>query len=296
MRQSVIIANRGSGSFSQKLFDECCSKLESGGVAVQHCFCTCFGEMAEKAAEFSKSPDSPIVIAAGGDGTINAVLNGLAGNRATCAILPMGTANVMAIELGIKNAKMAVETILSGQPRSFTAGLLQNNSRSSRFFLMAGVGFDGHIVRGVSLKEKQLLGKGAYLFSALRNFVSWDAGEINVTTETEVFNCGSLIVCNASRYGGSFSLAPSANIFSPLFEMVAVKHGSRSSVIRAIAGAAVGLTESGQLYRTTASKISVAGMKPVQADGDNWGDSPVEISAEADYAKIIVSVIDAKKR
>nr|AOR51061.1 diacylglycerol kinase [uncultured bacterium pAG2] len=288
MRTIVIIANRGAGSFSQQRFDSNCSKLETKGVAVQRCFCTDFAEMTEKAGEISRQPDSPVVVAAGGDGTINAILNGLAGNRATCAILPMGTANVMALELGIRNTGMALATIVSGQPQPFTAGLLQNGSRSSRFFLMAGAGFDGHIVRGVSPREKQLLGKGAYLFSALRSFVSWDSGELQVSTEAEEFSCGSLIVCNASRYGGSFSLAPAANIFSPSFEVIAIRQSSRSAAIEAIANAALGRSHPMGTHRTTATRISVTGLKPVQADGDDWGDAPVKILAEPDYARILL--------
>jgi len=288
VRRIIIIANRGAGSFSQKVFNSTCSQLESAGVAVQHCFCTDFNEMTKKATEISSQPDSPVVVAAGGDGTINAVMNGLAGNSATCAILPMGTANVMALELGIRNSQQAVSRILFGKPKAFTAGLLQSHVRTSRFFLMAGVGLDGHIVRGVSLGEKKLLGKSAYLLSALRCLASWDSSELQVTTETEQFSCGSLIICNAARYGGSFSLSPSASIFSPAFEIIAIKNSSRSIAIRAIARAATGLIDTGLLHRTTASKIRVSGLKPVQADGDDWGDAPVDMLAEPNYARILI--------
>jgi YegS/Rv2252/BmrU family lipid kinase len=287
LRQCVIIANKGAGSFSPKFFDRICSSLETGGLAVEHKFCSDFAEMTATAAASSHS-NSPLIVAAGGDGTINAVFNGLAGNNATCAILPMGTANVMAIELGIKSPEQAVSRIISGQSRPFTAGLIKNRDRSNRFFLMAGAGFDGHIVRGVSLSEKRLLGKGAYLLSALRSLVSWDKSELHVTTEAEEFSCSSLIVCNAARYGGSFLLAPSANIFSPFFEIVAIKGNSRNSSLRAVAEAVLGFGNSGQIIRTTAKTISIEGCKPVQADGDHWGDGPTEILAEPDYARIIV--------
>jgi diacylglycerol kinase family enzyme len=287
VRRLVIIANRGAGSFTEKHFDVSCSMFEAGGRALQRCFCTDFEEMTEKASEMSRLPDSPVIVAAGGDGTINAVLNGLAGNRAVCAILPMGTANVLALELGINGGEQAVATILSGRPLPFTAGLLQNGTRSSRFFLMAGAGLDGCIVRGVSFREKKLLGKGAYLLSALRSFVSWDSGELQVTTETETFSCGSLIVCNASRYGGSFSLAPAAHIFSPSFEVVAIRQSSRRAAIKAIAAVAAGRSGAEGVHRTTAARITVTGAKPVQADGDDWGDSPVVILAEPDYARIL---------
>lgn len=288
VRRIVIIANRGAGSFSRKCFDLTCTQLESAGVLVERNFCSDFAGMTEKAAEISRDPDSPIIAAAGGDGTINAVLNGLAGNSATCAILPMGTANVMALELGIRSVEQAVSRICTGLPEPFTAGLLRNSLKLSRFFLMAGAGYDGHIVRGVSLGKKKLLGKGAYLLSALQSLVSWDASELLITTETRQFSCGSLIICNASRYGGSFSLAPAATVFSPSFEIIAIKGSSRSNSVRAILGALIGRADTEHLYRTTASSISVAGLKPVQADGDDWGNSPLEIVAEPDYAKMLI--------
>jgi diacylglycerol kinase family enzyme len=287
VRRVVIIANAGAGSFSQQRFDAICTDLEASGMTLQRCFCSDFTEMTEKAAELSRPKESPTIVAAGGDGTINAVFNGLAGNSATCAILPMGTANVMALELGINSVEVAASRICNDLPHSFTAGLLQNSQKSSRFFLMAGIGYDGHIVRGVSLKKKKLLGKSAYLFSALQSLVNWDAGELTVTTEQEEFRCGSLIICNASRYGGSFVLAPSATVFSSRFEIFAIKGSSRSSTIEAVIKTALGRSDPAQLYRTTASRISVAGLKPVQADGDNWGDAPLEIVAEPDYAKML---------
>lgn len=288
MKHCIIIANRGAGSFSQKSFDRICSRLTAGGAAVEQRLCSDFAEMTGTAAAASRLPGKPIIVAAGGDGTINAVLNGLAGNNATCAILPMGTANVMAIELGLRDPEQAVSRLLSGQPRPFTAGLLKNNTRSSRFFLMAGAGFDGHIVKGVALKEKRLLGKGAYLLSALRSLISWDNSLLQVATEKKEFSCSSLIICNAASYGGSFALAPKANIFSPTFELVAIKGNSRSTSLRAVAETMLGHGSSGQIIRTTAGMIRIEGAKPVQADGDVWGDAPLEIVAEPDYARILV--------
>jgi len=288
LKHCIIIANRGAGSFSQSSFDSICFRLTEGGVAVEQRLCSDFAEMTEKAAAASSLPGKPIIVAAGGDGTINAVLNGLAGNSAVCAILPMGTANVMAIELGIRNPEQAASRLLSGQPQPFTAGLLKNSNRSSRFFLMAGAGFDGHIVKGVSLKEKRLLGKGAYLLSALRSLISWDNSLLQVATEREEFSCSSLIICNAARYGGSFALAPKASIFSPTFEVIAIKGNSRTASLLAVAETMLGNDSSGQIIRTTAGMIRIEGVKPVQADGDNWGDAPLEILAEPDYARIIV--------
>jgi diacylglycerol kinase family enzyme len=289
MRSCVIIANRGAGSFSAARLAEVSHSLRSAGMAVEERFCNDFAAMTETARNVSSPPESPLVIAAGGDGTINAVLNGLAGNGATCAILPLGTANVLALELGLQSTKTAVERIIAGQPRPFTAGLITSGVRSSRFFLMAGIGLDGFIVRGVTLARKKRFGKGAYLLSALEHLRRWEGGRLRVITPDADFSCHSLVVCNAARYGGPFTLARGASIFSPGLELVAVTGSSRLAHLRLAQETLLGGGDNGGgIVRLTAQSIRVEGLKPLQADGDDWGDSPVEIVAEPAYGNIIV--------
>lgn len=285
----MIIANRGAGSFSATRLAEISRTLRGAGMEVEERFCGDFADMTETARRVSARDLSPLVVAAGGDGTINAVLNGLAGNRATCAILPLGTANVLAIELGLRNAATAVERIIAGRFRPFTAGLIRGGERSSRFFLMAGIGLDGFIVRGVTPARKKRLGKGAYLLSALERLCRWECGRLRVITPDADFSCHSLILCNAARYGGAFTLAPGANIFSPALELVAVTGSSRLAHLQLAKETLLGGTGSrAGIVRLTAQTIRIEGVKPVQADGDDWGDSPLEIVAEPAYASIIV--------
>lgn len=288
VRHCVIIANRGAGSFSSGRLESVCQSLKSAGLETEQIFCSDFAAMTETARRVSAPERSPLVIAAGGDGTINAVLNGLAGNGATCAILPLGTANVLALELGLSSAEKALERIVAGNSRPFTAGLIRGESRSSRFFLMAGVGLDGHIVRGVTLARKKSFGKGAYLLSALDHLLKWEGGRLRVSTEHTVFSCHSLIVCNASRYGGPFTLARGASIFSPGLDLVAVEGSSRLAHLHLVKETLLGgKGKAAGIIRLTAERIRIEGVKPLQADGDDWGNSPVEIVAERDFARII---------
>jgi len=287
MRHAVIISNRGAGSYSSAGVNSACRSLHDAGIEVENLPCRDFDEMQETARLASSRPDAPLIIAAGGDGTISAVFNGLSGNGATCAILPMGTANVLAIELGLHTVEKAVSTIISGESRPFTAGLVSGASRSSRFFLMAGVGLDGHIVRGVTLERKKRFGKGAYLLSALAQLHQWETGRLRVITHDTDFSCHSVIICNATRYGGPFTLAPSASIFSPSLELVAVRGSSRRDYLQlALETLKGGKGEADGIIRLTAGWIRIEGAKPLQADGDDWGDSPVEIIAEKEYARI----------
>lgn len=287
MKPLVIIANRGAGTFTQQKLDSICRRLESTGCQLERLFCNDFTEMTAAAARISREPQAPLVIAAGGDGTINAVFNGLVASSATCAILPLGTANVLAIELGLRSAETAVQRIIAGESRPLTAGFISSGRKSSRFFLMAGVGFDGTVVRGVTAAMKGRLGKGAYLLSALRRLASWERTELEITTEERQFTCHSIIICNAAHYGGAFRLAPTASIFAPTLELLAVTSSSRSGVLSLAAGALCG-RQGNSLVRCAAKSILIAGIKPVQVDGDDWGDAPVEIRAEGNFARIIV--------
>lgn len=289
MRHAVIIANRGAGSFSSGGLESACRSMATAGMEVERIFCGDFAAMTELAARVSASDAAPLVIAAGGDGTINAVLNGLEGNRATCAILPLGTANVLALELGLTSAEKALERIIAGESRAFTAGLIRGESRSSRFFLMAGVGVDGYIVRGVTLARKKRFGKGAYLLSALEHLCRWEGGRLTVSTENADFSCHSLVVCNSARYGGPFTLAPGASIHSPTLELVAVTGSTRLAHLALVRETLMGSGKgSSGIIRLTAESIRIGGTKPLQADGDDWGESPVTITAEKAYASIII--------
>jgi len=200
----------------------------------------------------------------------------------------MGTANVMAIELGLQTEEKAVARIIAGETRPFTAGLLRGASPSSHFCLMAGIGLDGHIVRGVTLARKKRFGKGAYLLSALEHLRTWETDRLRVVTPTADFTCHSIIICNAARYGGHFTLAPSASIFSPTLDLVAVSGNSRMDHLRLAGATLMGGHDRGSgIVRMAAERIRIEGIQPLQADGDDWGDTPAEILAEPDYARII---------
>lgn len=286
MKHCAIIVNKGAGSFSQKKLDAACRRLSSSGLEVELADCGNFSEMAAISAELGNSTDTPLIIAAGGDGTINAVFGGLAGCNANCAILPLGTANVLAIELGLQSAEAAVERIIAKNFLPLTAGVISNQQKSSRFFLMAGIGFDGQVVRGVTQRLKHRLGKGAYLLSALRSLASWESGELEVTTDRDKFICHSLIACNAAHYGGAFKLAPEASLFSPTLDLIAVTDCSRRGILALTAVAVSGL-ENRAIKRLKASRIKISGTKAVQIDGDNWGDAPIEIVVEPGYLNLI---------
>jgi diacylglycerol kinase family enzyme len=97
------------------------------------------------------------------------------------------------------------------------------------------------------------------------------------------------VVCNASRYGGRFVLAPAADIFTPGFELVCVRKSSRTAYVALVLATIRGRSgRQEDICRFTCRKLSISGSKAIQIDGDFWGHAPVTVTATADFVRLIV--------
>jgi diacylglycerol kinase (ATP) len=230
-----------------------------------------------------------LVIVAGGDGTFNAVVNGLNPGTATLAVLPFGTSNVLAAEIGITSLDDAVERIAAGKTASLSTGVIEMEGRSHRFVLMAGIGLDGAVVRDVWSPGKKLLKQGAYALSALKNAMAWDATLFEIGTPEGTVSCHSAIICNASRYGGNFILEPESTPFAAGLTAICVTDNRRQTYISVATDLLRGTGQrSGNLVRLPASNLEIRGTKAIQIDGDFIGYGPALISTEPDFARMIV--------
>lgn len=283
--RTYLFINPCSGGYDRGRISTVIKRLHEAGLSPVVCTVT------ETAAfqSINDSGERPLVIVAAGDGTINAVVNGLEPDRATLAILPMGTSNVLAAELGITSVDDGICRILAGSTRALSVGVLELEGSSRRFVLMAGIGFDGAVVRDVWLTGKRFLKQGAYAISALRSCLSWDPNLIELQTSGRTIRCHSIIICNASRYGGSFILAPETTVFSPGLTAVCVQKNSRRTYLRLVCDLFAGrITASRTLIRIPAAGYEIRGVKPLQIDGDFIGYSPARVTSLTDFARIIV--------
>jgi diacylglycerol kinase (ATP) len=212
-----------------------------------------------------------LVVVAGGDGTVNETINGLARSGLPLALIPLGTANVLAAEIGLGPDPAAVARCVAlGQPRPIALGA----AAGRRFILMAGAGFDAHVVAGVSVPMKRWLGKGAYVLSTLRQLLVFDFPGYEVLTDNTVRHAASVIVTNARYYGGRFVCAPDAALESDTLQVCLFDRAGRLAAI----GYALALF-SGRLPRLSsyrvveARRIEVRGRpgEPTQVDGDGIG-------------------------
>ena len=284
-----LFVNPLSGSYARKRVNRVITRLKNAGLSPTIFSVTTPAEIYSCCRQINEIAEAPLVIVAGGDGTFNAVVNGLQPGTATLAVLPMGTSNVLAAELGIKSVKNGIKRIVRGKTRPLSLGLLNLEQGCHRFVLMAGIGLDGSVVRDVSPLGKRLLKQGAYALSALVSAFKWDRSLIEIVTTDRQIECHSVIVCSASRYGGNFIIAPEGDVFSPELTAVCIRKNGRRSYVRLAYELFRGKSDiSSECIRIPADGLEIHGTKPIQIDGDFVGYSPARITAVPDFARIIV--------
>ena len=181
------------------------------------------------ATEFAKqcvTDGYDLVIASGGDGTVNEVVNGLAGSNVPLAVFPSGTANVLAKELRIPwDVRRAAELVPRSQPRRIALGVLSylDAPLPPRYFLcLGGAGPDGVLVYSVDLSTKVTAGILAYWWEGARQLMRYTFPHFRVTSQGRDLMASLVVVGRTRSYGGPFEITTGASLFEDLFEIVAV--------------------------------------------------------------------------
>jgi diacylglycerol kinase (ATP) len=244
---------------------------------------------AEKAVRregLDKSYDA--VVAAGGDGTINEVVNGLLGTKLSLGIIPLGTVNVLALELGLlKDPERVARAIVFGPARSVNVGIA--NGRA--FLLMMGAGFDGRVVAGVSSKLKRILGQMAYMVSGLKEIFFNRPAELVVDVDGIQYHASWAVVSNSSLYGGKYQLAPDTNLESPGFEVSLICGNTRWALIRGLLEMALNRKKKSvwkQVFPVKNVSITASREEPTQMDGDHFETLPLTITSAPQSLELIM--------
>lgn len=277
------VAGRGAKSKVAKVVE----RLRWDGHAVDLYWTSVAGDAQAAAREAAQGPYDR-VLAGGGDGTLNEVFNGLAGSSMPLAFIPLGTTNVLALELGLPREPVAAGKLaVEGIPTPVCNGKVGDH----RFLLMAGIGFDAEAVRLVDLGLKRRAGKLAYVISALQAW--WKNGDrpILLQDETGRLRTGfGAIVCKSRCYGGRFVVTPGASLFSDRLDICLILRPGRWTLLRLALDIALGRVPGPPwAEQLQACTLQVSGAKaPVQVDGDYLGETPVCLSVEADAVRLIL--------
>jgi len=285
-----IIFNPAAGRRRSKALSEAIDALSGTGARVD--VYTTIGPRDAEARAASLARDcSPkdVIVAAGGDGTVREVVSGLmkcltgdsfvVGPR--LGLLPLGTTNILARELGISTeVSGAVRVLSSCLPKAIRIGVAND-----QYFISAlGAGVDAQVVQNVSLDLKRKIGKGAYVFELIKNLTRPKPLLIQAKFTGDsgaTIPAASVIVSRSRYYAGSYSCAPDASVMDGALHVCLFTRPGRINA--ACYAFALG---TGQLARTLGYRIlSVESVviegprdEPVQADGDLIGMLPVVVS------------------
>ena len=232
-----------------------------------------------------------VVVAAGGDGTINEVVNGLAGSDVTLGLLPLGTMNVFAAEMGVPSnrIKRCWEIIEAGHVREVDLA-----SANTRWFVqLAGVGFDAQAVAGVDWEAKKSLGPLSYIISAAKA-AAHKPPELTVECESGVVHSGSFVLIGNGRYyGGRVAVFKGAVNDDGLLDVLVFKNLGYLDIIRYIQCVFMGThikQPDVEYFRTRHMTVrTAAGGEdvPFEADGELVGYAPVTFKVAAQRLKVL---------
>jgi diacylglycerol kinase (ATP) len=278
-RRILVVFNPAAGRDRRTRLNRILGALRQAAEVVEVIETTAPGH-AERIARESNSDKIDLIAAAGGDGTINEIVNGLRGKSIALGLIPLGTANVLADEIGLgRKASRIAMTLAVGELRKVHVG--QTNGR--RFMMMAGAGFDADVVNSVSLSLKKKFGPLAYVWQTFKHAFSDSYAGCDVVVDGAMFKTTSAVICNGRHYGGPFVAAPAASIRDDLLHVILLKGRGWTSVLRYGAALVLGiLPKLGDVEIIAGRDISVTGHGPlpVQADGDIVATLPVRITVD----------------
>jgi YegS/Rv2252/BmrU family lipid kinase len=234
LKNATIIYNPISGgrpAARANQIREALAALEDQGIAATAMPTTAPGSAANQARAVAQS--GQLVVVCGGDGTINEVINGLVPGDATLAVLPAGTANIFAKEVGLpRNPVRAAKELGSWQAKRIAVGLAagckKGGGKVSRYFLcVAGMGFDAQVVHDLDPDSKEAWGVAAYVAEGLRQAFRYAFPPFNCRLNGREISATFATVQRTERYAGWLHMAPGASLEVPEFQLCAFKSRHR---------------------------------------------------------------------
>lgn len=246
------------------------------------------GEARDLAARFAAAGE-PIVIAAGGDGTLNEVVRGLAGSKTLLGVLPAGTMNVFAREMGIPfdSLEKAFQVI----ERGFVREVDLFSANGSPFVQMAGIGFDAMVIEETTWESKKMLGPLAYLLAAVKVLGERPPKIEVICADGRREEGVAVLAGNGSLYGGQFKVFRNAVNDDSKLDVVVYKEAGYRLVLDSLRGLAFGgidLVESTSCFQADDFIVRADREVPVEVDGELIGrSSEVRFVETADRLRVI---------
>jgi len=277
---------------------------------------------ATRLAKEAVAEGADIIISYGGDGTLNEVIQGVAGSRTALAVWPGGTSNVVARDLGAPfDVEEIANMIAAGKTRRIALGLAKPGSgfrvqgsdfdvqhsgidhvsggdrepgarNPERYFLMmAGIGLDASIARSVNKKLKRRTGEFAYWLSGVKHLFLWRAEPFTIDVDGRSYKAAFALIGNGKGYGGGMVMTPGARLEEPWFEVYILPPlANNFAYLRALAACMRGKPEVAgvALVRGKHIRANSAHEPWVEADGEIIGPLPMSFDIAPDALSVIV--------
>jgi diacylglycerol kinase (ATP) len=282
MQSATVIVNPVSPNLPpRRHLREAASWLHSQGWQADWAFTRSPGDATAMAARAAQEERS-LVVVCGGDGTLNEAVNGLAGSETALGVIPAGTANVWAKEVGIARQPIAaLEVAIRGQARRMDLGRARSLSGEGEryFFMMAGLGLDGSIAASLPLNVKRYLGATTYAFMAVGQSLRYRGQRAKLIVDDEPLETRLLmmVVGNTRGYAGITQITSRAYADDGLLDVCIFQgHHTLDIIFHTLRVAAqTHLRASPVIYRR-ARRLEVHSETPLpaQLDGDFYPGYP----------------------
>ena len=236
------------------------------------------GQLAEAAGK----AHAALLVVIGGDGTVNEVVNGVAGTEAEIAVLPCGTGQDFGRTHGIPSRfDDAVRLALDGGTRTIDLGRVECEGADPRFFAnVASAGMSGAVARRANSMTKALGGRATFFYALTREFLAWQNTRVVVELEGGIRREGPMhdvIVANGNWHGGGMKLAPEARQDDGAFDVVTIGDVSKLDFVTTAPKLYSGRYLSHpkvELLRSSSVTIGADEPLPLEVDGEPIGTTP----------------------
>jgi YegS/Rv2252/BmrU family lipid kinase len=292
--EAVVIYNPYAGRLARRthLLQRTIEHLDHQGVKARLTPTTGPNTAAELAQKAIRQ-GADLVIAAGGDGTINEVANGMVGSHVPLAILPSGTANVLAHELKMKASLLNAPASLTDlAPCKIAMGLLRSKNYERYFLSMAGAGLDAQIVYDMNLDLKAAVGKLAYYIGGFGH-VFQRIPQFDAEAEGKIHRCGFALMSRVRNYGGDLEIAKGASLLRNDFEVVLFEGENALGYLKYLAAVLAGRAQNLKGVTVIRSKKIVCDCPSdsrirVQVDGELVCPLPASVEIVPDALTLLV--------
>jgi diacylglycerol kinase (ATP) len=303
LHNALLIHNPNAGNGGRgrrRMLDEARRIFALGGIEADLTETTSPGH-ATQIAQHAADEGRQLVIACGGDGTLNEVVNGLAaqknGHRVPLALLPGGTANILAKELHLPwDIPSAAEKLVRGEVKEIALGLatpLEHPAKKKYFLSVAGAGPDGMIVYSLDLDLKARLGILAYWWQGAYQVFRYKFPHFRIIVGDKKLDASLAVVGRTKNYGGPFKITTGANLFEDQFEIMALTTQSGFRYLSYLPSLWMGTlrgTEGVHFHKSDTVLCEALDKNPIyaQVDGEPLARLPVEFKIVPRALKLLV--------